>query len=115
MFKVSGFALPKLPLIFILGIFAVLFSIDAYAQEENTPRHVDKPILEENIVVQENSQGSPTLLKPSVTKQASVANPIKKEIPSTGIIQEREMKKNESPSTLSFNIFLYIVDKFKED
>jgi hypothetical protein len=39
----------------------------------------------------------------------------RKEVHTTTHLQERESKKNESPSTLSFNIFLYIVDKFKQD
>ncbi len=115
MFKVSGFSFSKLSLICLLGFSAFLFSLDTQAQEENSPRQADKPNLEENVLVLENVQTSTPLFKPSPTKQAATLSAVKKELSGTGMIQEKELKKNESPSTLSFNIFLYIVDKFKED
>jgi hypothetical protein len=115
MFKDSAFPLPKIILFCVLAFATLVFSIDANAQEENSPRHIEKPSIEENTPVQENIQPSFPLFKPAPTKQATTANMVKRELPATGIIQERELKKTESPSTLSFNIFLYIVDKFKED
>jgi len=116
MIKVGGVSLLKAILICVLGFALAVFSSEVYAQEENSPRHIDKPNSEESSPVQENVQASFPLFKPATTKQATLSsNSVKRELPVSGIIPEREVKKNESPSTLSFNIFLYIVDKFKED
>ena len=53
--------------------------------------------------------------KPAPAKQTFPLPTPRKETHTTATIQEKELKKNETPSTLSFNIFLYIVDKFKAD
>lgn len=94
----------------------LLLPSEAMAQEENTKKAFEKPIVEEhNAIPEAGTAGSLSVQKPAVVKQ-SVPLPLpKKEVHTTTHIQERESKKNESPSTLSFNIFLYIVDKFKQD
>ena len=94
----------------------LLLPSEAMAQEENTKKPFEKPIVEEhNAIPEAGTAGSLSVQKPAVVKQ-SVPLPLpKKEVHTTTHIQERESKKNESPSTLSFNIFLYIVDKFKQD
>ena len=94
----------------------LLLPSEAMAQEENTKKPFEKPIVEDISTVSESGAAATIFSqKPAVVKQ-SVPLPLpKKEVHTTTHIQERESKKNESPSTLSFNIFLYIVDKFKED
>lgn len=94
----------------------LLLPSEAMAQEENTKKPFEKPIVEDISTVSESGAAATIFSqKPAVVKQ-SVPLPLpKKEVHTTTHIQERESKKNESPSTLSFNIFLYIVDKFKQD
>jgi hypothetical protein len=115
MFQVYGVHSIKIALIFCIAFVSAIWSTEVYGQDENSPRPIDKPATEENSTIQENTPATFPLVKPSTTKQGSTAIGIKRELSPTGAIQERELKKNESPSTLSFNIFLYIVDKFKED
>lgn len=75
-------------------------------------KHTEKSISEDQIQ-------NPELFTPKILPSKASANPsnktaIKRDLPAGGV--EKEIKKEEvSPSTLSFNIFLYIVDKFKAD
>ncbi|OOG71503.1 hypothetical protein B0E43_17245 [Algoriphagus sp. A40] len=101
----------------ILGL--ALFAIDASAQtetekvEENNPKVNDRVILEDHSSIQDNSPASNLTVKPATTIKP--ATTVKRDLPAGGVILEKEVKRNESPSTLSFNIFLYVVDKFKAD
>lgn len=120
MLKFSGFHLHK-PLILSLGILGLMFlALDASAQSENEkveeifPKPNDRVILEDHTLIQENAAN-----RFSPAKQNTIQKPVsaapKKDPISGEIVSEKEVKRNESPSTLSFNIFLYIVDKFKAD
>ena len=106
----------KVALLCMLAFGYLLLPSEAVAQEENTKKPFEKPYVEENSSIPEagaaitGSVPKPTAVKPSVTPPVP-----KKEVTTSTHLQERESKKNESPSTLSFNIFLYIVDKFKQD
>lgn len=116
MLKFSGFPLKKITLLCtVLGVF-FLFSSELMAQEENSPRPIEKPLVEDQTASQEVNTLAFPIFKPTGQKP-STSNPatVKRDLPAEGVFLEREPKKNESPSTLSFNIFLYIVDKFKED
>jgi hypothetical protein len=113
MLKFSGFPLNKITLLSVAVGGFVLFTSEVKAQEENSPRPVEKPLVEENMGNQDITAPVFPLFK-STTKLSNSTG-VKKELPVGGISLEKESKKNESPSTLSFNIFLYIVDKFKED
>ncbi|MCU0400450.1 MAG: hypothetical protein MUE75_05455 [Algoriphagus sp.] len=115
MSKFSGFPLNKITLLLaIVGGF-LFFTSEANAQEENSPRPTEKPLVDDQTVNQDFSTGAFPLFKP--TQKTTSLNSIgpKRDLPAGGFLQEKDSKKNESPSTLSFNIFLYIVDKFKED
>lgn len=116
MLKFSEFPLKKITLLCaVMGAFS-LFALEAKAQEENSPRPVEKPLVEDQAGGQEASNPIFPIFKPAGQKLSSAnSTAVKKDLPVGGVFQEREPKKNESPSTLSFNIFLYIVDKFKED
>jgi hypothetical protein len=106
----------KVALLCMAAVGYLLLPSEAMAQEENPKKPFEKPIVEENSTVSESGAAATIFTqKPAVVKQ-SVPLPLpKKEVHTTTHLQERESKKNDSPSTLSFNIFLYIVDKFKQD
>lgn len=121
MFKSSGFHFTKsMKLsIFFVVMGMMLFAIDASAQTENEkvvdtyPKSNDRVILEDNTLIHDQSANKSTASKPSNLAKTSVTPPSKTD----PIVAENvsDAKKNDSPSTLSFNIFLYIVDKFKAD
>ena len=82
------------------------------AQDEHEKMEVDKPIDNPS---GENSRISLDQPAVATTPSSSTSNPKvapqKKDLQVSG-----ERKKPEAmPSTMSFNIFLYIVDKFKAD
>lgn len=118
MLKFSGFHFKKPALLSVAILGLALISIETSAQseqektEENTTRPVERATVEDHSVVQDNT---PTSFLPARTTQNFKTAPIKRDLPAGGIAPEKEIKKNESPSTLSFNIFLYVVDKFKAD
>ena len=94
----------------------LLLPSEAMAQEENPKKPFEKPIVEETSTVSESGAAATLFTqKPAVVKQSAPLTVPKREIHTSSFILEKESKKNESPSTLSFNIFLYIVDKFKQD
>lgn len=120
MLKFSRFHFSK-SIILSLGVLGLmLFAIDASAQTENekieeiTPKNNDRIILEDHTVIQDNSF-SKTLPNKSITTQKVTPSVPKKDLAAGESVSEKDIKKNDSPSTLSFNIFLYIVDKFKAD
>lgn len=103
-----------LPCMAVLGFF--LLTTAAWAQEENTRKPVERPTVEEHTLTSEGGHSVSIIPnKPAATKTIQPVLPPKKEVPTGAQLQEKESKKNESASTLSFNIFLYIVDKFKQD
>lgn len=120
MLNLSGSHFKKSAFLSLAVLFLALIAVDASAQSENgkieeiNSRNTDKIILEDHTAINENS--SSTLLGPkmNVTQKALPAL-AKKDLNTGETISEKEVKRNDSPSTLSFNIFLYIVDKFKAD
>ncbi|MDX5340793.1 MAG: hypothetical protein LPK25_17335 [Cyclobacteriaceae bacterium] len=110
-----------------IGIFSLtlcgllLFSLNASAQTENekvedmAPKSGDRPItplVDDHTTSQE---GNNPFLSPGLKTTPSKTSPVKRDLPAGGILQDKDPKKAESPSTLSFNIFLYVVDKFKDN
>ncbi|WP_157963149.1 hypothetical protein [Algoriphagus litoralis] len=121
MLKFSGFHLGK-PLILGIGaLFLMFLTLEASAQSENEkveeiyPKTNDRVVLEDHTLIQDNSQSRTTLAKPSASPKPAGTTVVKKEAAIVENASDREAKKTDSPSTLSFNIFLYIVDKFKAD
>jgi hypothetical protein len=91
------------------------FSVVSFAQEDarKIDREMLKPIDKSNLEIvspSKETNSQPSLVKKSLNN-ASKTVPAKKEI---GIVGEGK-KPESAPSTLNFNIFLYIVDKFKAD
>ena len=110
-----------------IGIFCLslcgllLFSLNASAQNENekvedmSPRPTDRPItplVDDHSNSQDNTH---PFLSPALKDSPVKTNPVRRDLPAGGVIQDKDPKKTESPSTLSFNIFLYVVDKFKDN
>jgi len=102
-------------------VFALcLFSVESLAQNEQEkpveiPRQLDRPIMEEDRSFHHNYSTEQNDVKP---KTESKVNPV--QIPTTPIRREvvigpEGKKTNEPSSTLSFNIFLYVLEKFKAD
>jgi len=121
MFKFAEFHFRN-PIILFIGVIGMMFfSLDASAQSENEkveeiyPKTNDQVILEDHTMVQDNSLTRNTAVKPTTTPKVAVTGVVKKDPTTAEIASDQEVKKNDSPSTLSFNIFLYIVDKFKAD
>ena len=106
----------KVALLSMAAFGYLLLPSEAVAQEENTKKPFEKPISEESSALPEAGTAAPLTVQKSATVKPGVPLPLPtKEVQPATHLQERESKKNESPSTLSFNIFLYIVDKFKQD
>ena len=106
----------KVALLSMVAFGYLLLPSEAVAQEENTKKPFEKPILEEHSPLPEAGTAAQVPVQKAATVKPSVPLPLpRKEVQTATYLQERESKKNESPSTLSFNIFLYIVDKFKQD
>jgi len=106
----------KVALLSMAAFGYLLLPSEAVAQEENTKKPFEKPISEESSTLPEAGTAAPLTVQKSATVKPGVPLPLpRKEVQTNTHLQERESKKNESPSTLSFNIFLYIVDKFKQD
>ncbi len=121
MLKFSEFPFTKTAFLFIAGLGMAFFSNESFAQTENEKvedhilRTSDRPVAEENQLSKESSISLPLPSRAtSVPAAKQTPNQVKRDLPAGGLIKEGETKR-DSPSTLSFNIFLYIVDKFKED
>ena len=116
MFKNQAIVVKSLSL-FGLSLIGLLFvSFDASAQSENekmeevTPKPLDKQVnLDDHAMMQDNTN---PLLSPQLKSNPAKLNPVNRNLPAGGVMTDKDPKKTES--TLSFNIFLYVVDKFKE-
>ena len=106
----------KVALLSMVSFGYLLLQSEAVAQEENTKKPFEKPYVEEiSSVPEAGAAATGAIQKPTAVKPGIPLLVPKKEVTNSTHLQEKESKKNESPSTLSFNIFLYIVDKFKQD
>lgn len=120
MLKFSGFHLKKTALLNVAVLVLAMIAIDASAQSEiekgneNQSKANDRAILDDNVSVHDYTPAPSMSTKPNTASPKSTAV-VKRDLPAGGVMIEKEAKRTESPSTLSFNIFLYIVDKFKAD
>ena len=109
--------------VFLSGtIVCFLLSFNSFGQSErgmqDVPKNTDElgqfESPESNSVEWKQENAKSNSLKSSNTKSQSVENAVRRENPIYRQGGEKENRK-EGMSTLSFNLFLYIVDKFKED
>lgn len=119
MLKFSGFHFTKAAFIGLFILTFALISVDASAQSETEKmedtylKHHDRVSLEDYSSIQDNQSSTFPISIPTVSPSKTSAT-VKRDLPAGGV-SDKDIKKSESPSTLSFNIFLYIVDKFKAD
>lgn len=103
----------------LLVLSFCFFAFESLAQEEQEKVRVEIPLetvdtedlnLEKEISPNPNLKAEPSRI---FSVPAAVANQNKLTAEPLG--ENRKIKKEESSSTLSFNLFLYIVDKFRAD
>lgn len=103
-----------------LAVFGFCFwTGDSMAQSEHeksemeNPKPFDRPLVENHsdLLNDDPLQNSDTPAAATVHQSVKTPIPSKKDLNVSG----EGKKANPAPSTLSFNIFLYIVDKFKAD
>jgi hypothetical protein len=119
--KISTSGMKKLQLTFLLGF---MMSFVAFAQTERERNYPDLPKNSESATQFESHESSSADSKQDNGQKTNL-NPIKDPKPSTaaGLKKDNTLyrqggekdTKKEEISTLSFNLFLYIVDRFKED
>jgi hypothetical protein len=114
------FSFCKIGLVLIFVSAFCLFSGETLAQNEQDkpveiPRQLDRPVLEDDESFRPNLNSSQNEFKVNAELKVSPATipstPIRREV----VIGPEGKKTNESTSTLSFNIFLYVIEKFKAD
>jgi hypothetical protein len=119
--KISTLGMKKLQLTFFLGF---IVSFVAFGQSDRERNFPDLPKNSESSTQFESPESSTgesrqesvqrTTLNPVKDSKSNTSSSLKKENPLFKQGGEKDVKKEEI-STLSFNLFLYIVDRFKED
>lgn len=120
MFKQTINTSSKTKFIAIFALSFCFFAIESLAQSEQEKVRTDLPV--ENSAVEDldlsrghvdlNSKSSTnkTVSKPATKTSVAAKKPVE-----LSLVENKQLKKEEPASTLSFNLFLYIVDKFKAD
>lgn len=117
MFETSSFPFKKLAISLCAVVGMCLWTEDAFAQSEQEKaeieniRNMEKPALEDH--TSSHEAGSPRISPSKQTQPVVKATVTKKENMTGG--EGKKVEPSQAPSTLSFNMFLYIVDKFKAD
>ncbi|MEP1086475.1 hypothetical protein [Algoriphagus sp.] len=106
--KLTIFSLVAMGLCFITGESLAQSERDKLEMENGKP--LDRPIVDHTTDLKDHAVPS-NAVQPAAIITREKAQPIKKE----GSVSGEGKKVEPVPSTLSFNIFLYIVDKFKAD
>lgn len=106
---------------FLAIMFSAFCTLNSFAQGEERNRNIPESRVDDNFGAMEspeanimdyNSKSSVT--SSSANKEKATANPVNRNKDIYKQTGEKDVRK-ENVSTLSFNLFLYIVDKFKED
>ena len=117
MFEKLSFPFKKLSICLIGVVGMCLMAQDAFAQEHEKieveiTKSSEKINLEDHTGSQESGFQKPTLPKQVQQPVIKPASPPQKK---EAVIAQEGKKPEQGSSTLSFNIFLYIVDKFRAD
>ena len=100
----------------ILGfLFCCVISFNALAQEERTVHHRDSPADYEEINDQGVRDFSQIRKENGEIKETKISQPKNENRDHLSKQRGEKDVKKEGMSTLSFNLFLYVVDRFKED
>jgi len=114
-----SFCVQKVALLAIM--FSAFCTVNSFAQGEDRNRNIPESRVDDNFgamespeanVMDYNSKSSVT--STSANKEKATASPNNRNKDIYKQAGEKDVRK-ENVSTLSFNLFLYIVDKFKED
>lgn len=108
--------------LFLASIFCFIFSLTAFSQGEREKNLPEAPRVSDHTNQFDNAESaakdnrsdnySPNQSRSEISTSTNSA--VKKDSQLYKLGGEKDIKK-EGMSTLSFNLFLYIVDKFKED
>jgi hypothetical protein len=112
----TEYSLKKLTIFSVAVLGMCFWASDSIAQSEREKSEVEnvKPI--EKPLVENQSDRFDVQIRENQVPSATTIISSKTPLPKKDITLSGEGKKPETaPSTLSFNIFLYIVDKFKAD
>lgn len=85
-------------------LFCSALAVNAFGQEERVGIHSDFPVADEEIIELEGPVKEKEV--PEISRENS-SHQYK--------AREEKESKNGGMSTLSFNLFLYVVDRFKEN
>lgn len=116
MIDISKFPFKKQAFFSILAVGLCFMAGESLAQSDrdkmdmDNTKPMDRPIVDHTSEVKDNSLRNSST-QPVLSINREKIQPVKKE----GNISGEGKKTETAPSTLSFNIFLYIVDKFKAD
>ncbi|PZX58424.1 hypothetical protein LV84_01632 [Algoriphagus ratkowskyi] len=115
MIEITKYPFKKLAIFSLFAAGFCFFAGESLAQSdrdkmevENT-KPIDRPNIDHSTDIKDNSLQSNSVQPSVIINREKVQQPVKKE----GNISGEGKKLETVPSTLSFNIFLYIVDKFK--
>lgn len=114
MFQTANYLLENCKTFSLTMFFCLLFGFAAFAQGEKDRIMPDGPKNVESVQQFDSPDGSIDGVNKTSATAKTPGVPTKKENPIFKQGGEKDAKKEEI-STLSFNLFLYIVDKFKED
>lgn len=114
MIQTANYSLEGFKKLGLTLVFGLLFSFVALAQSEKERVLLDGPKGPESVQQFESPDGANDPSGKSNSPSKTNAPVVKKEVPALKVGGDKDGKKEEI-STLSFNLFLYIMDKFKED
>ena len=105
-----------------IGLFMLFFGLFtslSFAQGEQEKVILEDPVEEKSVTKTSSKNLNVLVPHKKVVEKASSSVPkgmnVQRKVVEGGISEEPKAKKDEVSSTLSFNLFLYIVDKFKAD
>ncbi len=115
----TTFTSKKLPFVAFLAIGIFCFTTATFAQSDKDEEKGTLEVIKENPIIEVDDLSLETGSEDSNQSLIIRRNQKTTAVPSTPVRKENNekvvAKKEEGSSTLSFNLFLYIVDKFKAD
>jgi hypothetical protein len=114
MFQSANYSPESYKTLSLTFVFCLFFGLSVLAQGEKDRLLPDGPKNAESVQQVDAPDGSNDGVNKTSAPVKTAGVAVKKENPIFKQGGEKDAKKEEI-STLSFNLFLYIVDKFKED
>lgn len=114
MLKILTLNSKKTTITSIVFLLFCLFAVDSMAQSEKDKPEVDNPKAQDSPHL-EDFNGAKEISSHTIQSPSIKPAPKHETIKSDQNVSGERKKVETTPSTMSFNIFLYIVDKFKAD